>query len=96
MELKLKNRTSRWNRKAVKYTKENYIDIVFDVFLIFIFDILTGLFFIRLIFKEAVKIIAKEYTKDKLKDQAKTEAMKLFNKKRKNRIKKGVVVFWEN
>ena len=62
--------------KSKDYLKTNYIDVIFDFFLIFIFDILASLFVARLLIMQGVRIVVKEFAKNKISDKIKEKVIK--------------------
>ena len=72
----MKNHKHQLNKKIYPYLKKNWLDFVYDVIIIFIFDILTSLFLARILITQMIKIIAKELMKNKIGDKIKEKLKK--------------------
>ncbi len=72
MKLKQRDQILQLIRKGTLYLKKNYIDLVLDAILVFLFDILTGLIFIRIALSSMIKIITKELGKGMVQEKIKS------------------------
>ena len=67
-------------RKVRVYIKENYVDFVTDFFVLLIFEIVTGIFFIRLLLKQLIKTTSKELGKNVVTDNMKKAVQKIIRR----------------